>query len=273
MISFIPNLLKPLLLTSLCWNLHIIDASPAPPAPARAVELSATATQTPFVTTETAGGSTYTLTYIPSTVASSTTVTEQSTTFTVDPGQVVGIIVAGAGAAALPEEISEIIPGEVLDGPPGGEPDPEDGDDDDSCTKKEAAVCERDCTLSWFVSDSKPITTSMCAKPTCTTTTGCDVTATTKIATASASASFVVATDIFDTPGPSPRSVDLHDTQIFLRKEFERLQIDSESEFAGNADVSCVNASSAGSLNVAVTKVCLRVPLSAQLELLTTNSW
>ena len=232
-----------------------VKAGPAKAGPVATPSVTAAT----LVTTESVGKSIYTLTYVPSTVTKITTVTEQSTTFTVDAGAIVGIIAGGvaAGAGALPDAIPEIISGETLDGTPdeGGD----DGDDGDSCKdKKTADVCEVDCQLEWYVSDSNDHSSTSCAKATCSTTTGCSVTATTKTVTTSPSATPVEALDeseIFDLPGDDPPPFDFHDMQVFLEQEFERLHISNESLTLEDTEVNCAKISSVGSLSVGVTKV------------------
>ena len=219
--------------------IQAIQAVSTGPAPATSpVPTSVSQTDKPqtLVTTETFSNTPYTLTYVPSTVTNTTTFVEPSTTITANPGDVIGVLAAGAAAGALPEIIPEIIPGEAIEGGSGNEPE-EDGDADngDWCEKQTARICKEQCSFDGYVSEYKIYPTSSCASKTCSSTAGCSVTATTSTATASSSPQNVDVVDgdsLLAGPIGEP-NLDISDVQVYLASEFERLGIDNSSDFKG----------------------------------------
>lgn len=120
-----------------------------------------------LVTAVTDQGSTYTLTYVPSTITAATVLVEGTSTASVNAGAVIGALAGGAALAALPFAIPKAVPEPVLEG------DGSDGGSENTqrrpgCETKTAKACTEDCTADWFVSSKKVQTTATCTTATCT---------------------------------------------------------------------------------------------------------
>lgn len=204
-----------------------------------------------IVTTATNAGSTYTLTYAPSTLTAGSVVTEASTTTSINAGAVVGVLLGGAAIGAALAFAPKVIPEPVQPGDGGEGENPR-------CKKKTAAICTQDCENDWFISKCKIQTTSSCKLKSCSTTTGCIVVPSVRTISHNApkASVAVVSTDVGPDPTADPVAPnDMAQVQAFLAKEYFRLHIDDTEKPASNIKAKCATDGSKGVLQVSKVQV------------------
>lgn len=241
----------------LLFALPLTGASPAAPIPApgaKPADVPSKSTLKTFVTITTEGGSTYTLTYVPSTITQDTTITEASTTSTVNAGAIIGALAGGAVLAALPAIIPKILPRDTVEVPKGGDGGGDDDNDNNQCDKKTASVCTDECTASWFISECSVITTPSCSSKACSSTVGCNVQASTTTVSATPSPTQYDVyegnlDDFISNPADAP-PFDVTVIQAYLGKEYQRLHIDSDGTSGPDPDAQCEKDPAKGSLQV-----------------------
>lgn len=251
--SIMKNIITSQSLILLAWKLSTADANPVGAVPgAKTTEPPGLKT---LVTAVTDQGSTYTLTYVPSTITAATVLVEGTSTASVNAGAVIGALAGGAALAALPFAIPKAVPEPVLEG------DGSDGGSENTqrrpgCETKTAKACTEDCTADWFVSSKKVQTTATCTTATCTQTTGCIVTDTTKTNSHPVVTPTVTTLTTSSPQGPTTAPpLDYGGIQVYLGKEYLRLHIDNYGDNA-NADATCEKDVAKGVLEMKGVKVC-----------------
>ena len=200
-------------------------------------------------------GSTYTLTYAPSTLTAATTLGAGNATTAVKAGAVVGALAAGSAVAALPLLIPKVIPDVI---PEGGEGEGEGEDGDEDCEEDFAKICIDDCTADWFVSNKRVETTSNCAVE-CAPTIGCSVKDSTHTffhAITIPSSVQTLTTSAFLGRG-SALPLLYAPLQAYLAQEYQRLHIDDDDGENVNSDAACENDRAKGFLDKHSVKVRL----------------
>lgn len=204
-----------------------------------------------IVTTAINSGSTYTLTYAPSTLTAGLVVTEASTTSSINAGAVVGVLAGGAAIAGALAFAPKFVPEPVPAGGGGEGENP-------SCQKKTAAICTQECENDWFISNCKIQTTSSYKLKSCSTTTGCAVvpSATTISHDAPKASVSKNPTDVGPDPTADPVAPnDMAKVQAHLAKEYFRLGIDDTDQPASDTKAKCATDGSKGVLQVSEVKV------------------
>lgn len=203
-----------------------------------------------FVTTATDGTSTFTLTYVPTTVASATTIVDGTTTSTANAGAIIGVLAAGAVVAALPAAIPKAVPENVIDNPGGN-------DGNSNCNTKKASICTDQCTPNWFVSANSVVTTVSCSNQACSTTQGCTVTDSTTTVTATRTShrkTVYPGVEVGPMQPTDPPPFDTTVLQAYLGQEYQRLHIDVTGG-GQTTNAQCEKNPAKGSLEVAGVKV------------------
>ena len=201
------------------------------------------------ITTATENGSTFTLTYTPSTVTQEIEITMASTTSKVPVGAVIGALAAGAAVAAIPPAVPEIIPEHGGEGE-GGEDDDAEEEEEEECPVTTASACSKECMSDWFVSNGQIEATTSCSDLVCKPTIGCDViTATETHNKDRAEAPWQTSNSL---PGPAaspegpPLQLDIDRAQAILAKEFFRLGISGDNQFDSKTEALCEMDASKG---------------------------
>lgn len=209
-----------ILFVFLPWTLHAVLGNPIGGA-SIAAPVKTPSLQT-IVTTATVEGSTYTLTYLPSTVTATTLLAEGTSSVSVPAGAIVGALAGAAAIAALPLAIPKVVPEEDLKG---------DGPEETGCQKDIAHVCRQDCTADWFVSSKKAVTTSSCAKAACEETAGCNIADSTQTSLHSITApdfSTVTSLTASQAPPTSAPPLNYAVIQAYLGQQYQRLHLDDD---------------------------------------------
>lgn len=222
------------------------------PEPVRAAPKPGPTTKpapTTQIITTTFSGSTYTLTYVPSTVTAPDVITESSVTATVNVGAIVGALAGGAAVAAAAYFAPKYLP--ELSGE-------EEDDEDWKCEKKTVAACTQDCTADWFISSCQVQTTSSCAAKACSTVTGCFVLPTISTVSHDIPSALIatVTSDPNDRPTTLPNwSIDPSVLQAYLGQAYQRLGIGDTNTPASDTQAQCETDPSKGALEQSSVKV------------------
>ena len=195
---------------------------------------------------------------MPSTLTAATTLVQGTITTSITAGAIVGPLVGGAAAAALPLAIRKVVPelgrgGDVAEG--------EEGEEDDRANKKKSAnVCTVECTANWVVSTKKVQTTSSCPASSCMKTVGCnflDATQTNDHATVTPFSVATITTSSMNGQETAP-PLNYGFVQVYLAQEYLRLQIGDDGS-QSNQDARCEKDTVKDLLEMKDVKVIYRV--------------